>query len=412
MQITRRLFLQYLVSLFVALPLVSLCEEEETVTLAIASDPHYISPHLTDNGEYFTRVVQAGDGKMMLQSEELLEAFTEQIIALRPNYLVLTGDLTFNGAMQSHMDMAAKLRRIQKAGTQVYVLPGNHDVYNRNAASFEGDSFTRLSTTSSEDFVRVYQDYGFAQAIARDSASLTYVVQLTENVRLLMLDTNTEHHIGDLLPETVVFVRAQLEAANAAGMRVIAAGHQNLSAHNRYFNIGFVIKNTEALQALFEEYGVRLMFSGHMHCQHIKHLGNTAEIASSSLAVSPCQFGVMTLQGTDANYHTIQTDVGGWAERHNRPELVDFAKQASDFFDSAASSMGAPLASTLGLDEDAVSQIVEELNRAYFSGRLDLVNYDDPLLDAICQSDSFTANYIRSILQDNRTDNTRLTLRI
>lgn len=412
MQITRRLFLQYLVSLFVALPLVSLCEEEETVTIAIASDPHYISPHLTDNGEYFTRVVQKGDGKMMLQSEELLEAFTEQIIALRPDYLILTGDLTFNGAMQSHMDMAAKLRRIRKAGTQVYVLPGNHDVYNRNAASFHGDSFTRLATTSSGDFARVYQDYGFAQAIARDTASLSYIVQLTESIRLLMLDTNTEHHIGDLLPETVDFVRAQLEAAKAEGMRVIAAGHQNLSGHNKLFTIGFVIQNGEALQGLFDEYGVHLMFSGHMHCQHIKRQANITEIASSSLAVSPCQFGIMTLQGNEADYHTVHTEVGIWAERHNRTELVDFARQASDFFDSGASSMGAPLASTLGLDEVAVAQVIEELNRAYFSGRLDVVNYDDPILDAICQSDAFTAQYIRSILQDNRADNTRLSLRI
>lgn len=50
------------------------------LTIAIAADPHYLSPSLTDNGALFHSVIENADGKVTDCSEELLEAFTSQII--------------------------------------------------------------------------------------------------------------------------------------------------------------------------------------------------------------------------------------------------------------------------------------------------------------------------------------------
>ena len=86
------------------LPLPALSEQKD-LTLVLATDLHYISPELTDNGPYFTRMFENADGKVMTKIEPLTEAFVEEMIAMKPDALILSGDLTFNGAKQSHEDL-------------------------------------------------------------------------------------------------------------------------------------------------------------------------------------------------------------------------------------------------------------------------------------------------------------------
>ena len=50
----------------------------DEVTIAVATDLHYIAPELTDKGEYFTNLVTDADGKVMLYIDELVRAFAEQ----------------------------------------------------------------------------------------------------------------------------------------------------------------------------------------------------------------------------------------------------------------------------------------------------------------------------------------------
>ena len=60
-------------------------EEPKELRIAIASDLHYLSQELTDNGPLFQEVVARGDGKLMLDIEAITEAFTEQMIAEHPD---------------------------------------------------------------------------------------------------------------------------------------------------------------------------------------------------------------------------------------------------------------------------------------------------------------------------------------
>ena len=71
--------------------------------IAVASDPHYIAPVLTDGGLYYQSVLASGDSKFMPYSKEILDAFVEELLTAEevPDALLLTGDLTFNGAVMS-----------------------------------------------------------------------------------------------------------------------------------------------------------------------------------------------------------------------------------------------------------------------------------------------------------------------
>ena len=51
------------------------------VTLAIGTDIHYLAPELTDQGAYFQNMTENADGKMTGYSQEILEAFIQQILA-------------------------------------------------------------------------------------------------------------------------------------------------------------------------------------------------------------------------------------------------------------------------------------------------------------------------------------------
>lgn len=204
----------------------------EPMTIAIAADLHALAPELTDSGAYFTSVVAHADGKVTQYSEELTEAFLEQILADAPDALILPGDLTLNGERLSHAHLAEKLRRLRDAGISVLVIPGNHDLENPTAAAFRGAGFAPVESVTAADFAEIYASCGFADALARDDASLSYVAALSPGLRVLMLDVNTAEAPGAVTDATLAWAERQLEDAARGGAGVLAVSHQNLLQHN------------------------------------------------------------------------------------------------------------------------------------------------------------------------------------
>ena len=262
------------------------------------------------------------------------------------------------------------------------MLPGNHDVYNHYAARFQGDSYDLVEPATAEDFARIYAGFGFDEAIARDGDSISYVAQLNKETRLLMLDTNTLEKPCGLSKDTLAWVEEQLAAAQAAGQRVIAAGHQNLYKHT-VFNFGYVISQGEALAALLRQYGVEVFLSGHLHTQHIMTLEGLTEIISSSLAVTPCQYGRLRLEKGTYHYETRSVDVAAWARSQDLTDetLLNFAAYAEEYFDQCTVSKIGQQTDFEGLNEEqkqAMLDYASLVNRAYFSGDLREAANADP----------------------------------
>ena len=85
-------------------------------TLAVASDLHYVGEAIEDGGELFTRVVEEGDGRQLDYIRPITDAFLAEVAEDKPDALILTGDLTFNGEKASHQELAAKLNELVEAG--------------------------------------------------------------------------------------------------------------------------------------------------------------------------------------------------------------------------------------------------------------------------------------------------------
>jgi len=128
------------------------------------------------------------------------------------------------------------------------------------------------------------------------------------------------------------------------------------------------------------------------------------EIATSSLAVSPCQYGAITLDGNQASYRTQTVDVSAWANANGKtdPNLLNFASYAKDFFLNTSlrqKPTGDP-------DADALAAWIAKVNAAYFAGRTDLIP-PAPAAASIT-TDGFHSAYIASILAEPPRDHTHL----
>lgn len=370
-------------------------EPLETVKLIIATDLHYLAPELTDHGAYFQSVIENADGKAMEYCESITDAFVKQVIAQAPDGVILSGDLTFNGEKQSHEALSEKLRLIQDAGIPVFVLPGNHDLENPMAASFQNGGYTREESVNARQFAEIYQSFGYQGALAIDSHSLSYVAQLTPQLRLLMVDVNAAEEPGTISDETLSWAERQLTEARQAGVRMIAVSHQNLLQHNSIFSEGYVMGGSGRLSALLQQYGVICHLSGHLHIQHIaESAGGLPEIVTGSLIVSPLQYGVLRLDGTSAAYQTRRVDTS--------PEIRAYAERF--FWETSYRQAEESLSGRVG--GETLACYFADVNTAYFAGRMDAAAYDTAQLREWKKKNTFLSAYLQSIAGDTGKNHT------
>ncbi|NCB32297.1 MAG: metallophosphoesterase [Erysipelotrichia bacterium] len=379
-------------------------EDPEVLELIQATDLHYLSPSLTDHGSAFEAYITKSDGKDMEYSEELITAFLDEVIQKKPHILVLTGDLTYSGEKKSHIDLADKLKKVERAGIQVCVIPGNHDMYSSTAVSFKKDSYTRVDSITSDEFTSMYSSFGYAEALARDPDSLSYIYQCAPSTRLLFVDVNASEVYNHVSNSTLQWIEEQLKQAEEDHVRVIAFSHQSMLKQT-VFSAGYVIDNGIALERLYEQYDVLANFSGHLHIQHTRtgeH--NIPEAITSSLAVSPNQYAEIALSSKALDYQTKCVDVSAWAlsNHSDNPDLLDFAAYSKMFFDDNSYRTACEEYQYISNAEE-LAQYFVRLNNAYFQGRANTIEFNHDLNNQINKMTDHLSGYILSIRQE-KTD--------
>ena len=362
-------------------------EEINGCQILIASDIHYLSRSLTDFGEGFTFHVEHGDGKLVNYIWEITDAFIEEVIEEKPDLLVLSGDLTLNGEKQSHLEFAQKLAEIEDAGIPVIVIPGNHDINNALAAQFAGAKALGTEPVTPEEFAEIYRDYGYDEAVSRDSASLSYIYQIDDYNRALMLDTcqyEPYNQVGGMVrDDTYDWIEEQIEDAWELGMNVIPIGHHNLLDESEVYVEDCTIEHSEQLIDQMDSWDVSLFLSGHLHVQHFMREDEDYgiyEIVTSSLATPPCQYGVLRY-GDDGSfrYHTKALDMETWAEEQGSEDknLLNFEEYSKAFlknvFYNQAQDEFARMENFSGLTKRQLEQMANvyaELNAACYAGKV------------------------------------------
>lgn len=372
-------------------------QEMKPMKIYVATDLHYLSKDLTDLGTFFTSMIENADGKVMRYSEELIDAFINEMMDKKPEVLILSGDLTFNGECLSHIQLAKKLKQLKEIGTTILVIPGNHDLYSTNAAKFIDDTYEIVEGITSEQFASIYAAYGFEQAIAKDINSLSYVVEVNDSLRIMMIDTNTKDHENKVKEETLQWIEKELQDAQNKGKHVITVSHQNLINHSSLLSEGFTISNADKLKKLLQKYSVICHLSGHIHMQHISSQDNLYDIATSSLAISPNQYGILDIDSEAMHYETQSVDVSTWTKKSQIQDenLLHFKDYAKTFFETTSYKQAYKKINT---KEDA--NLFASINTKYFAGRLDTLTDEEK--DYIWPiQDDFINFYLQSILKES-----------
>jgi 3',5'-cyclic AMP phosphodiesterase CpdA len=281
----------------------------------VVSDLHTYDPSLGTEGKAFEEYISA-DRKLLKESVELLETASGLIKNENANFVLIPGDLTKDGERASHELVAQYLKQLEASGKKIYVIPGNHDINNGWSYSYTGDTEQRVPNISPEEFVKIYGEFGYNEALFRDPNSLSYVAEPQAGLWLLALDScrykeNVENQEpitgGKFSPQTLQWIEEMLGKAASEKKPVIAMMHHGVVEHyvGQAKNFPeYLVDDFPAISKLFAEYNVRLVFTGHYHAQDITEKswseGNKFlfDVETGSLVTYPCPYRVVNIDNS------------------------------------------------------------------------------------------------------------------
>ena len=267
----------------------------DEVKIAVLSDMHYYPVNfVSDCADYTTYV--GGDPKMLEESGSIADAALQMVREDAPDVLVVSGDLTKDGEIQGHRDLAAKFQKLEdETDTEVFVINGNHDVYNyTDACTFENGHKESAQTTTPEEFKQIYENFGyngdfgatyFTNPVPGEQAGgLSYAVDLGDFTLVAIdsgmyspdagtgYDTNEHVTAGRVDEDLLPWVTERVREAEAEGDTVIGLMHHGLVPHfegEENILSEYVVEDWQDVATAFADAGMRYIFTGHMHANDI-----------------------------------------------------------------------------------------------------------------------------------------------
>lgn len=289
-----------------------------TRKIAVITDVHYLATQLVEEGVALSAFEDA-TGRKTAELHEVLQEVLSNLEREAPHILLVTGDLTNHGERQSHLDFIKLLRPLQKVGTRIFVIPGNHDVHIPDARAYKGDSQWPVEGISSVEFAQLYGAYGYDKALRRDSASLSYLAEIDEKTWLLAIDSNRHQEYqtsslsaGRILPETLEWGLQILREAKEKEITVLGLMHHGLvehMPHQETFFPDYLVDDWKMQAGRLADAGLRIIFTGHFHANDITLFTSPAghkiyDVETASLVQYPFAYRIMELEGKKLSVDT------------------------------------------------------------------------------------------------------------
>lgn len=403
----------------------------------VISDLHYLSDELHDQGEKFQFIKNTSAGKDLDFSKERFEALIWQIEQEKPEILLVSGDLTLNGEKLSAEELANYFERITKIETQVYVIPGNHDISNGWARKYSGAKAEKADQILPDEFAEIFSLAGYSEAFSRDSNSLSYAVRPFDDVIIAMIDTNKYMNTasssspatsGKVRKETYNWLNEIYSQAKKEDAVVIPVMHHNLINHNSMVNQGFTIDDADSLQEYFLSKQANVIFSGHIHAQNIAAIEKNSEtiydIVTGSFASLSNPIGEIKMKNQSLSYTKKHLLMNEWAEttEQSNPKLLDYEAYSTSLFYEDGVNMAKNQLIQEGWanqkEQDEITTFIGRINVWYFSGSnqrtKELETFKQERGYELLQnhSDSFLSKYVDSILSEKGFNDSYLEVKL
>lgn len=256
--------------------------DNEPLKIQFITDIHHYSRKVGTEGKAYEKA-ESKSQKVIKDTDLVLnEAWNILCEDKSTDIVVVAGDTTRDGEIDSHKEVIDMLHDLQKRGKRVYVITATHDFRDGGVADgYVGDEVVKVPAVENrQDLWDMYYDFGPSEAIATHRESMSYVVQLAPGYRLFALndDTNFKPE-GDrgsgFSDDCMAWIMEQLRDAQEHDQYVIAMTHHPMIAPSPFYAIigkGDMQRNHETTREIFADAGLHCMLTGHTHIHDISYV--------------------------------------------------------------------------------------------------------------------------------------------
>ena len=328
--------------------------------IVVLSDPHVMAPQLLVSDGTAWQNFLNNSRKLEDYSRELFDELMTRIADdIKPELLLITGDMAKDGERLSHEYVVTKLDELRAKGIQTLVIPGNHDRgANDNAVYYDGDNTTPAEVCTDQTFATLYAQYGYGDSSERDPLSLSYACEPIRGLVIIGIDSGTD---GSVTAATLQWVSQQAAKAQADGKWVMAMMHHPLEPHfleaDKFINT-VAVTDYENVRNQLADAGISILFTGHFHTSDILKDYNADitkeiyDISTGSLASFPCDYRILTL-----DWKNSQLDI----ETAHISELSGH----DNFAAKAEQRLKASIKNAIASQGGAYSYVAEDAAKAY-----------------------------------------------
>lgn len=313
----------------------------ETVKLMVISDIHYFDPTLfTLPANAHFQGYLATDRKLIIESSTILKNVLATVLTEKPDFLLITGDLTKDGEKIDHQALAALFKTLSDKGIKVLVIPGNHDVNNPSAYSYTGTSQTAIANVTATEFASIYANCGYGNSVERDPSSLSYVSEPVNGVWVMGIDachyTSTSETAGSISATTLAWVKSIITKAKSKNKVLLSMMHHGMVEHfagqSSMFS-EYVIADWKNVSSALADSGMNVVFTGHFHAQDIAKAtgkkGYIYDIETGSTVTAPCPYRIATLNTINKTLRIASGKIDGVTS--TIPAGTNFQTYAKDY---------------------------------------------------------------------------------
>ncbi len=270
----------------------------------VITDTHYFKNSLGAFGEEYEKFMD-GEQKCFAETESINKAVFRYLEESKEADIVLiAGDLSFNGEKESNKAFSSLLKDFkEKSGKKIFIVTAGHD-YNETSFAFNETGRITIEGTEFSELYDLYREFGFDDAIEFNKERLSYVAELSEDVRLLVIcnDTPEEKNV-EYSEDFLAWIEEQAKKAQADSKMMIAMEHYPVLPGQPMLALidDARQKGSEKLIETLADNGVHLIFTGHMHNQSINVVqtekgNNFFDVCTGSVIGCPAFMRLVTIK--------------------------------------------------------------------------------------------------------------------